>query len=75
MSCPYYQEPSADESLGCCNDNSGKIPSETHQNCLCLSFSGNYANFCPVYAKFQRKETSPARQGVLTRIFMGLITH
>ncbi len=73
MACPYYQDPAMDELLGRCNDNSTKIPSETHQNCLCRSFSGIYANFCPIYAKFQRKELSSHKRGVFSRIFLGLI--
>lgn len=75
MACPYYQEPAADQLLGCCNDDKGKIPSETHQKCLCLSFSGTYAGFCPVYTKFQQKESGLHSQGVLARIFTSLMAH
>ena len=73
MACPYYQEPSADESIGCCNDSRGRIPSESHQDCLCLSYSGTYAGFCPVYTKFQRELSGTThRWGALKRIFLSL---
>jgi hypothetical protein len=75
MSCPYYQEPAADEPIGCCNDNTAKIPSEEHQDCLCRSFSGVYAGFCPIYTKFQRKESGSYKRNVISRIFMSLIAH
>ncbi|MFC1717279.1 hypothetical protein ACFL6S_26700 [Candidatus Poribacteria bacterium] len=75
MACPYYQEAETDEVLGRCNDNSAKIPSESHQGCLCRSLSGNYAGFCPIYTKFQRKESSSHSRNVLSRIFMSLIAH
>ena len=72
MACPYYQEPPADESIGCCNGNRGKIPSESHQDCLCLSYSGIYVGFCPVYTKFQRDQLGTHRWGALKRIFLSL---
>lgn len=75
MSCPYYQEPATDELLGCCNDDKGKIPSESHQECLCHSFSGVYVGFCPIYAKFQKIGLNSHKRGIISRIFMSLIAH
>ena len=74
MSCPYYQEP-VDELLGCCNDDKVKIPSESHQECLCRSFSGIYTDFCPIYAKFQKISLNSHKRGIISRIFMNLIAH
>ena len=75
MSCLYYQEPALDEPIGCCNDDTAKIPSKTHQNCLCRSFSGIYTDFCPIYTKFQRKESGSHKSNAISRIFMSLIAH
>ena len=71
MACSYYREPNAGESVGCCNNNLGEIPSEAHQNCLCRSNSGIYVDFCPIYAKFQRQKSYAHKRGILRRIFLG----
>ncbi len=70
MPCPYYQEPTAGELIGCCNDNPVKIPSETHQDCLCRSHSGVYVGLCPIYVKFQREKLYLHRRGILKRVFV-----
>lgn len=72
MACPYYQEPTAGELIGCCNDDRGEIPSETHQDCLCRS-SKTYNCFCPVYARFQREQLHTDRVGFVKRILLALI--
>jgi hypothetical protein len=71
LACPYYQEPVADDSIGCCNNDRGEIPSETHQNCLCRS-AGTYNCFCPVYARFQREQLRADKVGFLKRILLAL---
>ena len=69
VACPYYREPLTGESIGCCNDNLAEIPSETHQSCLCRSHSGIYVDFCPIYAKFQQKNSYAHKWSIFRRIF------
>lgn len=70
MACPYYQEPAAGRIIGRCNHNPTRIPSETHQNCLCRSHSGVYVDLCPVYVKFEREKSCMRRQGIFKRVFV-----
>jgi hypothetical protein len=70
MACPYYREPAAGEVIGCCNGDLTEIPSETHQNSLCRSSSGIYAEFCPIYARYQREKLCIHKHGILRRIFL-----
>ena len=72
MHCPYYQEPAADQSIGCCNDSRSKIPSETHERCMCRSNSGVYAGFCPIYAKFRQGESHLRKRDFLKCAFLAV---
>ena len=70
MACQYYREPKVGELIGCCNDGLAKIPSKTHENCMCRSETAVYANFCPIYARFKKKELNGHRGGILKRIIL-----
>ena len=66
MACSYYQERLGGKVVGYCKDNRGSIPSKKHQDCLCKSDTGIYAEFCSIYAKLKRDEQ---KQSFLSRIF------
>jgi len=70
LACHYYREPQAGELIGCCNDGLAKIPSKTHENCMCRSARGIYADFCPIYASFKKKELNEHKGGILRRIIL-----
>jgi hypothetical protein len=70
MACPYYREPIARESIGCCNDNPAGIPSKTHQDCLCQSLSGIYVDFCPIYAKLEQAKLRMQSQSIIKRVLV-----
>ena len=70
MACHYHREPEAGILIGCCNDGLAKIPSERHENCMCRSATGIYAGFCPIYAKFRKKELNRHKGGILRRIIL-----
>jgi len=70
LACHYYREPEAGELIGCCNDGLAKIPSKKHENCMCRSATGIYAGFCPIYAKFRKKELNGHKGGILRRIIL-----
>jgi len=65
LACHYYREPKAGELIGCCNDGLAEIPSKTHENCMCRSARGIYADFCPIYTKFREKELDIHKGGIL----------
>jgi len=68
MACPYYRERLGGKVVGYCKDSREGIPSQKHQDCLCKSGTGIYAEFCPIYAKIRRDEQ---KQGFLSRFING----
>jgi len=67
MACPYYRERLGGKVVGYCKDSRENIPSQKHQDCLCQSNTGMYAEFCPIYTKLQY---NGQKQGFLSRMFM-----
>lgn len=72
MPCPYHEEPADEQSIGCCNDNRAKVPSETHERCMCRSNSGVYADSCPIYAKFLQGESHLRKRDLLKCAFLAV---
>ena len=70
LACSYYREPKIGELIGYCNDGLAKIPSRTHEDCMCRSAAGIYAGFCPIYAKLQKKELNRQKGNIFRRIFL-----
>jgi hypothetical protein len=66
MACPYYRERLGGKVIGYCKDSRENIPSQKHQDCLCMSSSGMYSDFCPIYSKLQQ---NGQKHGFLSRIF------
>jgi len=65
LACHYYREPKEGELISSCNDGLTEIPSKTHENCMCRSERGIYADFCPIYAKLRKKELNIHEGGIL----------